>query len=279
MRTPMLLLLAAALTAADPAPTLAAAAVPAVGEPDPTAALWRDIVPVPVTMLPQSIAAPASTAVEVPTLHLQLAKDATQLAVRVSWADAEPDTGVDSARFGDAVAIQFPLTPHASVLMGLGGKVQILHWKAVWQKDVNDGFQDVHILHPNTWADLYWFAQGQHPYPLATAFEDPRSRQWLVAWSAGNPLSDFQRREPCEEAVAAGFGTLTTQKAQATRARGVWAAGTWAVVFQRPLRSEDADDAQLASGTQQLACAVWQGGAGQVGARKQWSNWIPFTLP
>jgi len=250
-----------------------------LGDPDPFAAHWNRAAIARVPLLPQNITMPAIFEVAVEQAHVQAASDGESIAWRISWPDPTPDDGVQTDEFCDAVAVQFPMTPGTNVMMGIGGRVQILHWKAVWQKDINDGFQDVNDLHPNSYAGLYWFAEGKRPYPIDEAFDDPRARQWLIAYSAGNPMSDFEREEPCEEAVASGFGTLTTQPERATVAKGVWAYDSWAVVFKRPLQTADENDYQFtADSPRQIAFAVWQGSDGQSGGRKQWSNWVDFRI-
>ena len=160
-----------------------------------------------------------------------------------------------------------------------GERVHILHWKALWQKDVDEHFQDVQDLHPNYWADLYWFAEGERPYPVPDAFRDSRSRQWFAAYAAGNPVSDIERKVPVEELTAEGYGSLTTHPAQATTGRGEWQDGEWAVVFLRPLRTGDDLDAQFwRGGRGNVAVAVWDGGENNVGGRKHWSNWIEYEV-
>jgi len=186
---------------------------------------------------------------------------------------------VESSRFSDAVALEFPVAKDAAATMGHpdGGTVQILYWKALWQKDKDVGFQDVQALHPNAYSDLYWFASGEAPYPMATAFKDPRSQAWLIALSAGNPMAVVGRAQPVEELTAEGWGTLTHQPDSATTAAGMWAAGRWSVVFTRPLKTSDVLDYQFQP-KGQVAFAVWQGGAGNSGGCKHWADWIDFEV-
>lgn len=157
--------------------------------------------------------------------------------------------------------------------------VQLLHWKAIWQKDVDIGYQDVQDIHPNFWSDLYWFAEPGHPHPIAKAFKNPESLKWMVAMAAGNPMAVIQKTTAAEEAIATGWGTLTHQPNTVTKARGLWAAGRWAVVFTRPLKTDDPADAQLVAGkATQLAFAVWDGGKGQIGGKKHWANWVEMAV-
>ncbi len=198
----------------------------------------------------------------------------------MSWDDHSPDGNVDVSRFSDGVAIGFPIDPNASPMMGnADGRVQILYWKALWQKDIDAGFQDVQDLHPNYWSDLYWFAEGEFPFPVPEAFSNPESLQWFIAHQAGNPVAAFSRSQPVEELVAEGWGTLTHQPQSATEGKGAWVRDTWAVVFTRPLSTDDPLDYAIEPGKSgQIVLAVWQGHDGNVGGRKHWSAWTPFEV-
>lgn len=252
-----------------------------VGDPDPFAAYWNDAPAREVTMLPQNLTMPALMEPSIERMRVQAATDGTRIAWRLAWRDPTPDATSDAGAFPDAVAVQFPVVPGSNVMMGLGGgKVQVLHWKASWQRDVDHGFQDVDDRHPYAYQGLYWFARGEAPWRLRDGdFDDPRAQQYLIAYRAGNPLSDWTRGTPAEELVAEGFGTLTTHRESATTAAGAWSWDTWAVVFVRPLNTDDRNDYQFPSaGDGQIALAVWQGSDGNVGGRKHWSNWVDFRI-
>jgi len=252
---------------------------PLPGE-DPYAPFWKDVGYVDVSVMPQQATAPQLKTATVDTIRVQVAHDGTQLALRLEWADEEPSGLIDTGRFPDAVAVELPLKAGAPPTMGAAGSpVQIIHWKAIWQKDVDTGYQDVQDVHPNVWSDLYWFAEGGHPYSITKSFKKPEALQWMVAMAAGNPMAVLQRTTPAEEAVAEGWGSLTTQPQSATKARGLWNKGRWAVVFTRPLKTDDPNDVQLEPGkATQLAFAIWDGGKGQIGARKHWSGWTDVTV-
>lgn len=247
---------------------------------DPYADAWWEAPYVEVEVVPQQMANPALMEQTIDTVRVQGLTDDEYIAWRVSWDDPSPDANVDVSRFSDAVAIEFPLDEGALPMMGdEQSKVQILYWKALWQKDVDVGFQDVQDVHPNFWSDLYWFAQGPFPYPVPDAFEDPAAKQWFVAYQAGNPMAAFSRRQPVQELVAKGFSTLTNQPYSVTTAKGVWVRDSWAVVFMRPLRTDDPLDYQFELGaTGQIAFAVWDGGAGNASGRKHWSDWVEFEV-
>lgn len=246
----------------------------------PYAEQWRQAPWFEVPLIPQQMAMPMQKQGEIASVKVQGLYDGRDIAWRVSWPDKTVNGNVDTGRFSDAVAIGFPLDEGAPPTMGGPNmRVQILYWKALWQKDIDVGFQDVQDLHPNYWADLYWFAEGQFPYPVPGAFQHPASRQWFIAHQAGNPMAAFSRTQPVEELVAEGWSTLTHQPHSASSGRGAWARDGWAVVFKRPLKTTDPLDYTFTpGGAGQIVFAAWQGEADQRGGRKQWSNWVEFQL-
>lgn len=250
---------------------------------EPLSVTWQKAPVVEVALLPQQMAMPTLTKSSIDKIKVQALNDGESIGWRVSWADTTADMTVESGRFTDAVALELPLSDKAAPMMGgiraQGGKVQILYWKALWQKDINEGFQDVQDVYPNYWADLYWFAEGGFPYHVPEAFQNPVSQQWFVGYQAGNPVSAFSRLQPVEELVAEGWGTLTHQPQSVTAGRGVWDGKQWSVVFVRPLKTDDATDHQFVMDKPgQVAFAVWQGSEENVGGRKHWSNWISYQI-
>jgi hypothetical protein len=254
---------------------------------DPLSPQWAQIPAIEVTMLPQAMTMPMLDKASVLKATVQAVANGNEIAWLVVWDDPHPDFNVDSGRFCDAVALEFPLAPNAPVMMGgPTAPVQLLHWKAIWQKDLDEHFQDVQDLHPDYWVDLYWFAKPRPTtrpntvaYRVPGSFDDPRSHQFFPAFAAGNPVSNFHRDRPVEELVAAGFGGAATQRNVAASGRGVWNAGRWHVVFSRPMNTDDALDYQFHFRTSgQFTVAIWDGGHDNVGGRKHYSDWVPFTI-
>lgn len=245
---------------------------------NPQDAAWQQTSVHTVPMLAQQMTMPTLANASINQLTVQALHNEQNIAWRVSWTDSTSDGNVDIARFSDAVALEFPLTQNAAPMMGnKGGQVQILYWKSLWQKDIDEGFQDVQNLYPNFWSDLYWFAEGKYPYQIPTAFTNPTSHQWFIAKQAGNPMSSFERKQPVEELSAESWGTLTHQADSVTTGKGVWQDGAWSVVFMRPLHTDDANDHQF-NETGQIAFAVWQGSEHNAGGRKHWANWVTYQL-
>lgn len=269
---------------ASPAQKATALAVVKVNKllASPMDSAWATVPAFRVDVQPQQMTAPGLEQGTISGLDVQGVTDGKSIAWRVTWDDPAADGNVDTGRFSDAVAVEFPVNKDAAATMGNpdGGRVQILYWKALWQKDKDVGFQDVQSLHPNVYSDLYWFATGTNPFPTDTAFKDPRSHQWMIAQSAGNPMAVVGRPQPVEELIAEGWGTLTHQPKSTTTGSGAWAGGRWSVVFVRPLKTDDQLDYQFGAGqASQIGFAVWQGGTGNAGGRKHWADWVSFTMP
>lgn len=275
--------------AAAPAPTPAAPVGPEIAAPrvaalpplsDPLDKAWDKAAALEVPLMPQTLTTPMLDTPSIPSVRVQALRDGGKLAFRLSWASSKPSSNVDTNQFSDAVAVQLPLEPDTPFMMGGPGKpVRILHWKALWQKDADVAYQDVQHLHPNYWSDFYWFSGGKFPFPISDAFKDPIARQWLVAFSAGNPMANHQRKSPVEEVVAAGFGTATHLPEGGASAKGLWKDGRWTVVIERSLTPGEALGSAIQAGKcSAVSFAVWDGTAGNVGGKKHWCNWVPLKV-
>ncbi len=247
---------------------------------DPSAPQWDEATSLEVPVKPQNLAMPMLTTASVRTVRVDALHDGHMIGWRLTWKDKAPDLNLETARFCDAAALQFAVGENASFMMGGPDQpVHILHWKALWQNDIENGYQDVQDLHPNYWTDLYWFASGEFPFPIPEAFEDPVSRQWFPAQVAGNPLAIWDRTQPIEELSAESYGTLTHQRQQAAIGGGAWHDGYWSLVIARPLSTQDSADFQFWPGvTGRMGIAIWEGAGGNVGGRKNYSDWIEFKV-
>jgi hypothetical protein len=247
---------------------------------DPLAPEWETAAAVTINLERQDQTMPMLETVNVPSITVRAMSDGRRIAWHMSWDDAQADYPLDTDRFCDAVAIQFPLKANAAYTMGARDfPVQIIQWKAIWQKDIDEHFQDVQDLHPNYWADLYWFADGQWPYRVPDDFTRTESLDWFIAYRAGNPMADMYRRIPVQEMFAEGFGTLIQQPDSISIGRGVWRDGRWSVVIARPMETTDASDFQFTPGTRStVAFAVWDGAAENVAGRHQQTQWVVFEV-
>ncbi len=253
----------------------------APGTENPLDPFWDKIATAEVALTPQRVAQPMLADGTVANLSVQAVRDDQRYVWRLSWNQPEIADRSDVGEFSDAVAMQFPLSDGAPYTMG-GPKmpVRMLHWKATWQKDIDEGFQDVQKLHPHSDNDFYWFAKGEGPHHMNESFENPTSKQWMIAESAGNPMADFDRKNPVEELTAHGFGSATHIGQTPSRGRGVWNDGKWYVVIDRPIESADPLIARFNENPDQqlIAFAVWDGSAANRGGRKNITNWTPMRI-
>ena len=246
---------------------------------DPADKAWSRVAAVQVPMLPQSIALPRNMTPSVTALTVRALHTGTWIAFHLTWKDATRNAAMVSDAFLDAVALQVPFKGKPSVTMGEPeGRVLILHWKADWQEDIDRGFQDVAQLYPNAWADWYPFAPGEPPHDI-TAWSNPEAQRYLTGWVLGNPRSQPLKRVSVEEQIAEGFGTLTTSPRQSAIGQGAYAEGEWRVVIARPFVTGDANDPAWGPGAKTVvAFAAWDGGKGEIGSRKSFSDWIRLRI-
>lgn len=248
---------------------------------DPLNPAWESVAVSEIPLAPQQVAPPTLEKGTVATLRVQAVRDDSRYAWRLSWEKSKPAESSDVSTFTDAVAMQFPLVDGAPYTMGGPGlPVRMLYWKAVWQKDVDKGFQGLAGVHPNSHSDLYWFSEGKEPHAADGTTDSPQARQFMVASQSNNPMTDYNRKHPIEELTAHGFGSGTHVEGTPSRGRGVWSEGRWYVVIDRPVAPEDplikrfneSPDKQL------IAFAVWDGDNANRGGVKQITNWIPLTI-
>jgi hypothetical protein len=215
-------------------------------------------------------------------MQVKSLNDGTWISFRLEWPDATmDDLAVGPAQFRDAAALQLPVNQAVpGVCMGVRGQpVNLWHWKADWQKDINDGFQDLMVQYPNFFKDYYPFAVGNPPFKAPQDFSSPDAKRFLIGWTAGNPLSDPLRVTPVEELIAHGFGTATHFDEQGVLGRGTYKDGKWSVVFARPMTTAAVDQAQVTAGGRGImAVAAWNGSNQEVGARKQISADFTFSV-
>ncbi len=251
---------------------------------DPLAADWDGAPAFDVALIAQAVATPRLSVPTIPSIKVQSLNDGKTIAFRLTWQDATPNWYASHLdEFRDAAAIQTSVAPTLpSFCMGaIGQLVNLWHWKADWQYDIDKGFRDVVDAYPNFWLDYYPQVTGKPPYRLPADFNAAPAKAYLAGWSAGNPLSNPARVTPVEDLNAIGFGSLTSQPGQNQNVlgRGVWKDGSWHVVFSRTMESAESNDGQLLPGqTTNVAFAVWDGADKQVGARKQLSTWVPLLI-
>lgn len=283
-----IIILAAALTffkiplASSQGVTLVAAQV---AEELPTAdldsPLWQQATAIEVPLSAQVVARPMLPETKVKVLAVRALHNDQQLALLVEWADeTQNDSMVRVQDFRDTVAVQFPLAegPPFYCMGQLGGDVNIWHWKADWQADL-DTRQDLETAYPNMYADYYAFAEPDKG--VAAGPGDYTDVNYVPALAADNLFASTSHGSPVEDLIAGGFGSLTSQGAggQNVQGYGAWADGKWRVIFSRDLTSTEAEDVSFAANqVYSIAFAAWDGANGERNGQKSTSQWVSLQL-
>jgi len=261
---------------------------------DPGASLWGNAPAMEVKVNGQNITIPILFNPTVKSINVKSMNNGTWIGFWLEWADPTPSTAaLATHQFRDSIGVVFPATEGKTFIAmgGPGTPVNIMHWKADWQKDLDLGYyQDREDAYPNMAYDLYlgndeenaevlnYDPKTQDPNEMGAG--DPRvhitelNPAYEPGLAAGNSLSQTIKFSPIEELVAEGFGTLTTQKEQNSLGKGAWDNGIWRVVMARPMMTKDATDAQFEPGkNKDIAFAVWDGGNMEVNGRKSVALW------
>lgn len=239
---------------------------------DPNSALWQQATPVKIEMMSQVVELPHAEDPAVKELEVRALHNGQYLSLLIRWPDATKDDLLRPDAFGDQVAVQLPLDAEgaASPMMGHkpGGRVNILQWRAAFQRDKDKGEPTIKELYPNAVIDTY-------PDYVLRATD---SRVYSGALGVDNPVSRG-RVSPVLDQMAEGWGTLTVKSEQQGDGKGVWQDGMWNVVINLPLATTGPNAPRLAPGKSSMtAFAVWDGSHHEVGSRKSWSNWVPLKL-
>ncbi|MFY3739679.1 MAG: hypothetical protein HMLIMOIP_000098 [Candidatus Nitrosomirales archaeon] len=267
---------------------------------DPTASLWDKAPATEFKVMGQNITIPILFNPTVSSVNVRSVNNGTWIGWMLEWSDpSESFMALNTNQFRDAIAVVFPVTD-AKTFIAMGGPgtpVNILHWKADWQKDVDMGrYLDRQDAYPNMAYDFYvgdkdLAAQGNGRFQgVEGGYNDPQnprvpvedvSKMYLPGYAAGNSFStrDAPRQTPIEELVAEGFGTLTSQQHQDSFGKGMYDNGMWKVVIARSMLTEDPTDAQFHAGKNtDMAVAVWDGGNREVNGRKAVALWHTLAI-
>ncbi|NOT30013.1 MAG: c-type cytochrome, partial [Planctomycetes bacterium] len=191
--------------------------------------------------------------------------DESNLALRLSWED---ESGIlrlfSEATPIDAAALQLSDAPQPP-LFGMGSPhapTNLWHWQALRLEDVAGALDLIelvpHALRPNRPET----ARADVPLYLRLLGRLEPSDQVDRITVAGVESIARAERVPSE-----------------VHANARWQEGRWSVVFHRPLHAGGEGQIALIPGhSLQVACAVWNGAAGDGGARKSISIWQELVL-
>jgi hypothetical protein len=245
----------------------------------PESRLWTDVSPVEMALGPQLTGVPwTHPEPSIRSVNIKALHNSSWISFRLTWKDDTKNSVMVSDTFRDAAAVMLSLEPGAGQCMGTpSANALIAHWKADWQKDVEDGFTDIAQLYPNFWSDWYIHAVGNPPYDLPDVYQ-PNARAFVGGWAVGNALSNPFKLTPVETVIARGFGTLSSYEFQSFVGRGTHSNGEWQVVISRPIATGHADPPWSSTKPLELTLAVWDGAKKEVGPKKGVSIPMPLSL-
>jgi DMSO reductase family type II enzyme heme b subunit len=241
---------------------------------EPDSSLWDSAEVAVIQMDGQLIAQPFRDKPFVPTIRVKSLHDGATIAFRLEWDDDSDDdltVKVDQFRDGCAVLLSETTGSETARIMGAADQpVTILQWKADWQHDLADGFQEIPQVYPNAAVDFYPpIVPYEKPPTIPTTYEEHNALQWIPGIAVDNPISQPQKTTAVEKNGAKGFGTLMAMPTQNALGWGTHADGTWSVVLAKPMAGEDQDEVTVeAGGELGLAVSIWAGQTQDSACRK-----------
>jgi len=240
---------------------------------NPRSSEWTRSPGMSVTLGPQNIALPNRANPVVPEIAVRAVHDGRLIGFLLAWGDVdESDTTVRVQDFRDACAVLIGNGDGDQAIRAMGTKdspVVLLHWKADWQRDMDDGVQGEAQVYPNRSIDVYPPLQLDVPRDVtADDYRKANATQWLPGLHVGNPLAADTRTTCVEKLVAAGFGTATHAENQDALGRGERAGRGWRVVLAAPLAGAVGEPVLQPGRAYTCAFALWSGGTRDAGGRK-----------
>jgi len=220
----------------------------------PSDPAWETVTPLPLPLSGQIITRPVWPNPSVPVLSIRSIHNGKEVAFLLEWQDATKNETLTPGVFRDGAALALPIgNAPAFFCMGqLDHYVNIWHWKADWQSDVDRR--------------------------AARAKEKKRRRK-------GPRRFEVIPRRPSsvEDLIGGGFSTLTSKQRQGRiKGQAEWKRGLWRVVMKRPL-TVDGDDldneAMLIPGRlQAVGFAVWNGENQERNGQKAVASWMQLQI-
>ncbi|MEJ2231301.1 MAG: ethylbenzene dehydrogenase-related protein [Nitrospirales bacterium] len=226
----------------------------------PSDQAWETVAPLTVPLSGQIITRPVWPEPSARALSIRSIHNGKDIAFLLEWQDATVNESLTPGVFRDGVAVALPLgdAPAFFCMGQLDHYVNIWHWKADWQSDVD--------------------RRAERAKESKRKQSGPRRFEVIP-----------RRPSSVEDLIGGGFSTLTS-KVQQGRIQGQaeWKSGLWRVVMKRPLTlaGDDLDnEAMLVPGRMQaVAFAVWNGENKERNGQKAVASWMqllidPFLSP
>jgi DMSO reductase family type II enzyme heme b subunit len=168
---------------------------------EPDSSLWDSAEVAVIQMDGQLIAQPFRDKPFVPTIRVKSLHDGATIAFRLEWDDDSDDdltVKVDQFRDGCAVLLSETTGSETARIMGAADQpVTILQWKADWQHDIADGFQEIPQVYPNAAVDFYPpIVPYEEPPTIPTTYEEHEAVQWIPGIAVENPHGHAHPERP-----------------------------------------------------------------------------------
>lgn len=274
--------IALAACAPDPydGPGLYVQHVAKLPDDDPDHSAWHTAPEKTIELGPQDMVLPQKLTPAVTSLRVRALHDGERIGFRLEWDDPDVnDLTVRVDDFRDACAVLLAPGAADEALRTMGSTTApatLLHWKADWQRDVDQGRQGLDAVYPNRSVDTYPPLRDVAPADVdITSYREAGATEWLPGIHVGNPISIGQRTSPVEKAIAYGFSTTTTAPTQDAHGRGARSNSGWRVIVSKPLGAADDGETEIRPGIiSTCAFAVWSGSAHDAGSRKSPSTTV-----
>lgn len=220
----------------------------------PSDPAWETVAPLPVPLSGQIITRPVWPEPSARALSIRSIHNGHDIAFLLEWQDATINESLTPGTFRDGVAVALPLgdAPAFFCMGQLDHYVNIWHWKADWQSDVD--------------------RRAERAKESTRGQSGPRRFEVIP-----------RRPSSVEDLIGGGFSTLTSKEEQGRiQGQAEWKSGVWRVVMKRPLTStgDDLDnEAMLVPGRMQaVAFAVWNGENKERNGQKSVASWMQLLI-
>ncbi len=218
----------------------------------PDDAVWANVPPLTIPLSGQVITRPVWPDPTARALTVRSVHNGTDISFLLEWQDNTKNDRLTPGTFRDGVAIGLPLgdAPAFFCMGQLDHYINIWHWKADWQSDV-----------------------------------DRRAAKQSESAKGSGEVRRFEviprRASSVEDLVGGGFSTLTSKQSQGRiQGKASWKDGVWHVVMRRPLVSADPEnEAKLVPGRiQTVSFAVWNGENKERNGQKSVAPWFQLSI-
>ncbi len=220
----------------------------------PSDKAWETLAPIPIPLSGQIITRPVWPEPSAKVISVRSIHNGKDISFLVEWQDATKNERLTPGVFRDGAAVALPLgdAPAFFCMGQLDHYVNIWHWKADWQSDVDR---------------------------RAARAKEKRRKKGGIRRFEVIP----RRPSSVEDLIGGGFSTLTSKTRQGKiKGQAEWKNGFWRVVMKRPLTqtgSEAANEATLIPGRMQaVAFAVWNGENKERNGQKAVASWLQLLV-